>query len=290
MITPTAAHTTAGACSSHAMRRCRLGPLAVATALVALLWACTAPAPDAEVPAPASPTEPSLEPVPVPAPVPSPAAPAEPADTLPAAVLPGHPALVARAEGELDLYDRPGADAVSRTLPATTAFGSPRALLVTAVGDEDDDGWLEVLLPVRPNGTTGWIRTDAVELRTVAWHVTVDLDARELAVLDGDEVVLTAPAAIGDADHPTPTGLFFIIDKLDTADPDGPYGPYALGLSAWSDVLTEFAGGDGQVGIHGTDAPSSIGRAASHGCIRVENAVIEELARLLPLGTPVLIS
>lgn len=286
MTTTTDAQTTADASRARMTPRCRLTPFAAATALAALLWACAAPALDVEVPA--SPPAPAPEPVPAPAPVP--AAPADEADTLPATVLPEHPALVARAEGELDVYDLPGAHTPSRTLPATTAFGSPRALLVAVVGVGHDDGWLEVFLPVRPNGTTGWIRADAVELRTVAWHVTVDLDARELAVLDADEVVLTASVAIGDVDHPTPTGLFFITDKLDTADPGGPYGPYALGLSAWSDVLTEFAGGDGQVGIHGTDAPSSIGRAASHGCIRVENAVIEELARLLPLGTPVLIS
>jgi lipoprotein-anchoring transpeptidase ErfK/SrfK len=80
-----------------------------------------------------------------------------------------------------------------------------------------------------------------------------------------------------------------VTDKLDTGEPAGPYGPYALGLSAYSEVLTEFAGGDGQVGIHGTNVPSSIGEAASRGCLRVPNDVVERLARILPLGTPVIV-
>lgn len=228
------------------------------------------------------------EAVPAPSPPVRPEATAEvPADGDPAADLPG---LAARATGDLSVYDAPAAAEATNHLDAVTAFGSTTVLLVTAVGDGDADGWLQVALPVRPNGTTGWIRADDVELREVDLRVTVDLDDRELTVLDGGEVVLITNVAIGDADHPTPTGTFFVTDKLDTEDPDGPYGPYALGLSARSDVLTEFAGGDGQVGIHGTNASASIGQAASHGCLRVPNEVVEQLARLLPLGTPVVIS
>ncbi len=200
------------------------------------------------------------------------------------------PATVVRARSEVAVYDRVGGEEPTIVLPATTGFGSPLTLLVTGAGDGPDSGWLEVLLPVRPNGTTGWVHVDGLELHTVELAVEIDLDARELTVRDGDEVVLTTPTAIGDADHPTPTGAFFVTDKLDTGDPNGPYGPYAIGLSAWSDVLTEFAGGDGQVGIHGTNVPSSIGEAASHGCLRIGNDVVEQLAHLLPLGTPVTIS
>jgi lipoprotein-anchoring transpeptidase ErfK/SrfK len=196
------------------------------------------------------------------------------------------PAVVARATDHLDVHDAPGSDTVTHTLEATTSFGTDTVLLVHEV----DGDWLEVLLPVRPNGTTGWIHAEDVEVSEVELHVKVDLDARELTVVDAGEEVLTTQVAIGDADHPTPTGSFFVTDKLDTGDPDGPYGPYAIGLSARSDVLTEFAGGDGQVGIHGTNVPSSIGQAASHGCIRVDNEVIEQLAHLLPLGTPVTVS
>ncbi|MFA9432176.1 L,D-transpeptidase [Egicoccus sp. AB-alg2] len=203
--------------------------------------------------------------------------PADPEDAAP------EPARVARPGGHLEVFEAPGSGTASQVLAPVTGFDSPTVLLVTGQRGE----WLEVLLPVRPNGTTGWIRADAVEVTSVDLAVVVDLATRELRVLDAGEEVLTTPVAIGDAQHPTPPGTFFVTDKLDTGDPDGPYGPFALGLSARSDVLTEFAGGDGQVGIHGTDAPSSIGRAASHGCIRVPNDVIAELAHLLPLGTPV---
>ena len=78
-------------------------------------------------------------------------------------------------------------------------------------------------------------------------------------------------------------------DKLVTNDATSAYGPFALGLSGYSEVLSEFGGGDGQIGIHGTDDPSTIGQAVSHGCIRVPNDVITRLNEVLPLGTPVVI-
>jgi hypothetical protein len=223
-----------------------------------------------------------------------PATPASPAPVDP----PGPtelPHLVARLVGSTDVYAAPGDVEPERTLPAMTPFDSPTVLSVLSEGGSDDAGWLHVALPVRPNGSTGWIRADDVELRPVDVAVEVDLEARELTVRDltvptGEEdVVLRTPTAIGDADHPTPTGTFFVTDKLDTGDPGGAYGPYALGLSAYSEVLTEFAGGEGQVGIHGTDTPASVGQAASKGCLRVPNGVVEQLAHLLPLGTPVTI-
>lgn len=193
-------------------------------------------------------------------------------------------ALVARADHDLDVHPGPGS-APTTTLPAATEFGSPRALLVV----EDQGEWLEVALPARPNGSTGWIRRDDVELREVDEAIEIDLAARQLTLLNGGAVVLTTPVAIGTSAAPTPTGAFYVVDKLATGDPDGPYGPFALGLSAHSDVLTDFAGGDGQVGIHGTNEPASIGQAVSHGCIRVPNEVAEALNQLVQLGTPVTI-
>jgi lipoprotein-anchoring transpeptidase ErfK/SrfK len=89
---------------------------------------------------------------------------------------------------------------------------------------------------------------------------------------------------------PTPTGRYYLTDLLAPRNPAGFYGPYAFGLSAHSPVYTAFAGGDGQVGIHGTDQPELLGRDVSHGCLRVANDVIRRLAKLVPLGTPVLIS
>jgi lipoprotein-anchoring transpeptidase ErfK/SrfK len=199
-------------------------------------------------------------------------------------------AVAARVDGEIAVYDEPGADAPARTLPATTDFGTPTVVLVTQIGAGPSEGWAEVLLPVRPNGSTGWIRSDDVELHDITLEVEVDLEARRLTVRDDGEELLSTATAIGDPEHPTPTGRFYVVDKLQSPNPGGAYGPFAMGLSAYSNVLTEFAGGDGQVGIHGTNAPASVGQPVSHGCMRVDNAVITELTDILPLGTPVTIS
>lgn len=263
----------------HHHRPRRRGPR-VALALLALLatvtTGCRGAVRDASVAITSTPT-------------PAATAPADPTPT-PTPTSVDEPALVARTDGPLPVMAAPGADGPDRVLPATTTFGTPTVALVVDVGEGATSGWYEVLLPVRPNGTTGWVRAADVEIREVSLEVVVDRDARTLTVLDDGDEVLTAPTAIGDADHPTPTGRFYVVDKLQTPDPDGAYGPFALGLSARSEVLTEFAGGDGQVGIHGTNAPSSIGEAASHGCLRVANDVITQLADLLPLGTPVTIT
>jgi lipoprotein-anchoring transpeptidase ErfK/SrfK len=97
----------------------------------------------------------------------------------------------------------------------------------------------------------------------------------------------TPRVGVGGGFSQTQTGRYFVADLLRPPDPGGFYGPYALGLSAYSRVFTSFAGGDGQIGIHGTNAPEGVGSDVSHGCIRVRNGVIARLARLLPLGTPV---
>ena len=89
---------------------------------------------------------------------------------------------------------------------------------------------------------------------------------------------------------PTPSGLYYITELLRQPDPTGVYGPYAFGLSAHSNVLNEFAGRDGILGIHGTNFPQGIGTNVSHGCIRMSNKAIRKLARTLPVGTPVRIT
>ena len=193
---------------------------------------------------------------------------------------------VARTAGELAVFGAPGDGEPTTVLATTTEFGSPRALLVVA----EDGDWLQVALPVRPNGTTGWIQRADVEVRVLDETIAIDVAARTLTLFDGDTAVLTTPVAVGTDDNPTPTGQFYVVDKLDTGDPSGPYGQFAFGLSAYSDVLTEFAGGDGQVGIHGTDDPSSIGQAVSHGCVRVPGEVAQRLSETINLGTPVVIS
>jgi lipoprotein-anchoring transpeptidase ErfK/SrfK len=196
-------------------------------------------------------------------------------------------ATIARADTTLTALAQPDEGAaVVAELPATTDFGSPRALLVV----DQVPGWVKVALPVRPNGTQGWLPASAVDLVAGDHRVVVDLAARTLTVFEEETVVLETPVAIGAPDAPTPTGAFFLVDRLQAPNPGGDYGPFALGVSGHSTRYSEFAGGDGQIGIHGTDDPSSIGQAVSHGCVRVPNDVVARLADLLPLGTPVTIA
>ena len=101
--------------------------------------------------------------------------------------------------------------------------------------------------------------------------------------------MIDTTVAIGTGETPTPIGAFYLTELLRPPDPDGPYGPFAYGLSGFSESLDSFNGGPGIIGIHGTNAPELLGRDVSHGCVRVGNNVISEMATFLPLGTPVLI-
>ena len=108
-----------------------------------------------------------------------------------------------------------------------------------------------------------------------------------ITVTNADAVTYTGPVAVGAPETPTPVGTFYLYVLLQAPDPSGPYGPFAYGLSSHSDVLTTFAGGDAEIGIHGNNDASALGHDVSHGCIRMDNTAITELAGQLPLGTPV---
>jgi len=156
--------------------------------------------------------------------------------------------------------------------------------------------WIQVLVPVRPNGTTGWVRSSEVELSVTTRRVEVSLAERRLIVRDVDQVVFEAPISVGRPATPTPTGEFYVTDLVPSVDPQGPYGPLALALNGYSEVMDRFgsasvAGSPDDVApvlaIHGTNQPTSIGRAASNGCPRLSDADILQLAALVPAGTPV---
>jgi lipoprotein-anchoring transpeptidase ErfK/SrfK len=146
-----------------------------------------------------------------------------------------------------------------------------------------------VQLPVLPNGTTGWIAAPAVQLFRVSSRVVVSLSARRLRLYREGRLVIETPVAVGSPDTPTPLGRFFVNERWSLTTADGPFGPDVLGISAHSPTLARVWVQQGPIGIHGTDEPSSIGQAASHGCVRVTNAVMRRLFRLAPLGTPVVI-
>ncbi len=192
--------------------------------------------------------------------------------------------LIGQAKANVEIYEWPGVTAPSRILEAATLLGSPRVFLVET---GPIDGWVEVALPIRPNGSTGWARAGDLELKVVDHAIVVDLSARWLRLEQGDEIVLETEVAVGSPHNPTPVGNYFVTDVVELADPTGPWGPFALGLSAFSDTITEFNGGDGVIGIHGTNRPASIGEPVSLGCVRVPNDVAVRLADLVKLGTPV---
>lgn len=186
--------------------------------------------------------------------------------------------------GGLNVSPSPDA-APGVTLSNPLPSGAPRVVVVVL----DSGDWLQVLLPMRPNSSVGWIRRGDVELSTVHLRVEIDRAAHRVRVFDHENLVADEPVAVGTSRTPTPSGQFFTVELLQPTNPGGAYGPYAFTLSAYSEVYQTFGSGDGAVGMHGTNEASSIGHDASHGCIRLHNAAIERLAMMLPLGTPVFI-
>jgi lipoprotein-anchoring transpeptidase ErfK/SrfK len=147
---------------------------------------------------------------------------------------------------------------------------------------------LLVQLPTRPNGATGWIRARDAVLDRRTDHVDVDLATRTLMWTRGGVVQLVASVAIGAPASPTPPGEFFVTDVL-PATAGSAYGSWVIALDAHSDAFTEFEGGDPRIAIHGTNDPSSIGNAASFGCVRVDDPALAALAGALQPGTVVVV-
>jgi lipoprotein-anchoring transpeptidase ErfK/SrfK len=119
------------------------------------------------------------------------------------------------------------------------------------------------------------------------FRIAVSLGAHTITVTNANDVIYSGPVAVGAPETPTPTGSYYLYVLLQAPDPSGPYGPFAYGLSSHSDALETFAGGDAEIGIHGNDDSSALGQSVSHGCIRMDNGAITDLASKLPLGTPV---
>lgn len=201
-------------------------------------------------------------------------------------------ALVAQAIGpRVTIYAQPNAGAHAQSFPNPWQVdpSRPKSLVpqVFLVETQRADGWDEVLLPVRPNGSVGWVRATEVTVRSVAYHVRVELGAHRITVLNGNAVVYQGPVAVGAPATPTPTGHYYIRVLIKAPSPNTVYGPYAYGLSSHSDALSTFNGGDAEIGLHGNNDASVLGHDVTHGCIRMDNAEIATLSTLLPLGTPV---
>lgn len=193
---------------------------------------------------------------------------------------------VSVSKSRLTVYaDASKTSKVVTRLAEKTPLGSPRVLLVTRT----QPGWVQVSLPVRPNGSTGWIEADTVRVEPVFGKIEVSLAKRTITLLQNGREVVTSSVAVGSKQNPTPTGDFYVVDRVKPSNPNGAYGAMALGLSAHSDTLSEFGNGDGQIGIHGTNEKDSIGKNVSHGCVRVPDDLTDALSGV-PLGTPVVIS
>jgi hypothetical protein len=192
----------------------------------------------------------------------------------------------ANQPGELAVYEQPDAPESFTSLPNPTAYGAPLTFLVKDKATITAE-WIDVYLPIRPNGSSGFVKASDVTLSPHDWRIEVRLGEFNLKVYEGDELFLDAAIGVAKDNTPTPGGLYYTTELLQPPDPNGPYGTYAYGLSGFSDVLTSFNGGPGQLGIHGTNTPEAIGTQVSSGCIRLNNAEIEKLAPVLPLGVPV---
>lgn len=255
------------------MRTVRVPAVVLAAGLALLIGGCGGAPPEV------------VTPTPTPTPTPTLAAEPDPEPTLDPWV-----SLIATAAADsVEVFGAPGETVAERTVTAAEAVSLPGAIPMTFLVIEQQADWVHVYLPVRPNGSSGWVRADDVVLATTDYRVEVRLAEHRLLLHRGAEVVLDVPVGIGRAEVPTPGGTYYIKELLQPPQPGGVYGAYAYGLSGYSPVLESFAGGQGVIGIHGTNEPELVGTDVSHGCIRLVDADVTRLVEEfgLPLGTPV---
>jgi lipoprotein-anchoring transpeptidase ErfK/SrfK len=189
---------------------------------------------------------------------------------------------VATAQGELIVArTEPNAKAkVIQNLSPHNLIGQDTPFLV--VGSQP--GWWQVQLPVRPNGTTGWVAASQVATSTVSDYLVATLSSYRLDHYRGGKLVDSFPIGVGVPATPTPTGTFYIWAIQDAPGP--PYDPAILALSAFSPTLSNWPYG-GIVGVHGWQDPSVEGKQISNGCLRMHPADVTKLELNLPLGTPI---
>ena len=150
--------------------------------------------------------------------------------------------------------------------------------------------WLKVRIPGRPNGRKGWIKRRGTVLTTTSWHLVVRTSSRRVLVYRRGRLVRSFAAIVGKPSTPTPHGHFFVEESVRML-PGSAGAPFALALSARSDVLQEFEGGPGQIAMHGVaNLGGTLGTAVSHGCVRLANGSIRWLAARIAPGVPVRIT
>jgi lipoprotein-anchoring transpeptidase ErfK/SrfK len=197
---------------------------------------------------------------------------------------------VGKAVGPVVVRVRPNPGApVKARLGKVNLNGYPTLVLVDAVREVQGVAWYKVWVAMRPNGSHGWVREGQVALYSTSARIVIDLSQRELTVYRRGELRGTFPVAVGRPGLETPTGYFFINQKLKPPSPGGPFGALAIGISAFQPRLSGWEQG-GPVAIHGTNQDELIGKAVSHGCVRMHDRDVLAVDRLVPAGSPVQIT
>ena len=192
-----------------------------------------------------------------------------------------------------EAFSKPDAAAVPlETVPARRPLTEEQTVLPVLGRRTGTAGvkWLQVRLPGRPNSHTGWIKEAQTHVSTTRWHIVVDTAGRRVIVYRSGHAVYAAKAVVGKPSTPTPPGEFFVEEAI--ALRAGDVGaPYALALSARSNVLQEFDGGPGQIGLHGLlNVGGTPGTAVSHGCVRLDTETMRWLVHRIGPGVPVTIT
>ncbi|MBA0125776.1 L,D-transpeptidase [Haloechinothrix sp. YIM 98757] len=177
------------------------------------------------------------------------------------------------------VHAEPGGEAIARMTPTQI---SDTWLPVI----DERDGWVRVLLPSRPNGSTGWLRGEDLERAFTPYTIRVHLESMTLRLLFRGDEIGSWPIGIGKADTPTPAGRTFLLGSF--TDAEQQFSPVILPLGSHSDTLDDFGGGPGTVAIHTWPTEDVLGTATSHGCIRVPRDALDRLTEV-PLGTLVLV-
>jgi len=194
---------------------------------------------------------------------------------------------VARARGEQVTVEEVAGDGVAKWTFANPVASGDNLLFL--VDDYDGVDHYRVLLPTRPNGSFGWIHKDQVDLLRHNFAIRVELDEFRLTVFDHDQVVFDTTVGVARDNAPTPLGRYYTTEIIRPIQSDSVYGAFAYGLSGFSETFVTFSGGPGQLGIHGTNDPDTLGTNVSSGCIRMHNDDITKLVEELKVtaGVPV---
>jgi len=194
---------------------------------------------------------------------------------------------IAVVDSPVPLRARPNGGVLARA-GARTEFGGRRVMSVAA----RRGAWLGVVATEMPNGQLAWVnrRNDALHLRRTAYSLHADLSGRWLELRRGGRRIKRLTVAVGRPGSETPTGRFAVTDKLNGRSFGPYYGCCVLALNGHQPKLPAGWSGGDRLAIHGTDSPSTIGTAASAGCLRAADAGLQVLMRRVPVGTPVFIS